>query len=287
MGAYRTAKSSSVFKSDDGEKLILEACDGILASWPVPYSLDRVDTCLGSTCAIVCGARESPPLVLIHGSGTNSLFWKGEIASYAVKYRVYAIDLPGEPGFSSRTRGSWEGSDYVRWLGDAMEGFGLGQARFIGVSIGGFHALRFACAFPGMATKLVLLGSSGLAPQRLSFIPKAIFAMAFGSGGVDRIMKIVNGSARIPAEALEFARLLALQTNSRMERVPLICDADLLRLSMPILAIGGTDDALLDTRSGLTRLASLVPGSRTMELPGTGHVVTGMVDTILEFLEET
>ncbi len=285
-GGVMAGEYGAVFKSEQSEKTVLEACDAALASWPVPYRLESVPTRLDDTRAIVCGTPGAPPLVLLHGSGTNSLFWKGDIARYAAGYRVYAVDIPGEPGFSSRTRGDWNGSEYPGWIGDVMEGFGLGQAGFVGCSIGGFFSLRFATLQPEKVTKLVLLGSSGLARQRLSFIPKALFFMAFGRSGIDRILKTVNGGVALPAEALDFARLLAIHSSPRMGQVPLIPDQDLKRLSMPVLAIGGEKDALLDTRASLARLASLVPSSKILEIAGTGHVVTGMIDTIMDFLEE-
>jgi pimeloyl-ACP methyl ester carboxylesterase len=75
--------------------------------------------------------------VLFHGSGTNSGAWIRDVAEWARRYRVYAVDMIGEPGFSAASRPSLRSDDYIAWLDDVWRQLGLTRASVVGVSLGG------------------------------------------------------------------------------------------------------------------------------------------------------
>jgi pimeloyl-ACP methyl ester carboxylesterase len=70
----------------------------------VPYEKISLETSYGSAFAIACGEKSLPPLFLLHGSSSNSAMWISDAAEYAKHFRVYALDLPGEPGRSAEVR---------------------------------------------------------------------------------------------------------------------------------------------------------------------------------------
>jgi pimeloyl-ACP methyl ester carboxylesterase len=51
-----------------------------------------------------CGQPDAPPLVLLHGAGFNSVSWMGDVATWAQRFRVFAVDIIGHPGLSAPTR---------------------------------------------------------------------------------------------------------------------------------------------------------------------------------------
>jgi pimeloyl-ACP methyl ester carboxylesterase len=51
-----------------------------------------------------CGQPDAPPLVLLHGAGFNSISWMGDVATWAQRFRVFAVDIIGHPGLSAPTR---------------------------------------------------------------------------------------------------------------------------------------------------------------------------------------
>jgi len=63
---------NEVYRSPEGEKIIMALYDEALARWPVPSQAQHVPTRHGETFVIACGDPNAPPLVLLHGSGTNS-----------------------------------------------------------------------------------------------------------------------------------------------------------------------------------------------------------------------
>ncbi|MCL5073052.1 MAG: hypothetical protein M1308_19505 [Actinobacteria bacterium] len=70
-------KNQPVFKTDKGREAILSEYDILLKRWPVPYEPLTISTWHGNTFVIACGRKSLPPLILLHGSSTNSLMWMG------------------------------------------------------------------------------------------------------------------------------------------------------------------------------------------------------------------
>lgn len=104
------------FKSPEGEKAIMTFYDSMLAQWPVPYETHQIDTGLGPTFVIASGEKTAPPLMLLHGSTSNSLTWAGDVAAYSRYYRVYAVDTPGEPGKSPpQSKTIYQHHSQARW----------------------------------------------------------------------------------------------------------------------------------------------------------------------------
>src|SRR4030095_3621171 len=93
--------TKSIYKSLAGERAIRARYDSLLASWPVPCATLEVPSRYGSTFVIASGNESAQPLVLIHGAGSNSAMWAGDVGEYSCHYRVYAVDLLGEPGRSA------------------------------------------------------------------------------------------------------------------------------------------------------------------------------------------
>ena len=74
--------SQSIYKSPAGERAIMTLYDQVLARWPVPYQMHTIDTRHGQTFVLASGEATAPPLVLLHGAGTNSTMWVGDVVDY-------------------------------------------------------------------------------------------------------------------------------------------------------------------------------------------------------------
>lgn len=140
--------------------------ESLLARWPVPYTTLNLPTRQGSTFAIASGQESSPPLVLLHGAGSNSAAWAGDIAEYNRQYRVFALDLLGEPGKSAPNRPAWDSLAYAEWLEGVLDALKIDAVSLIGLSQGGWTALRFAVHRPERVKTLVVVSPGGIAPVR-------------------------------------------------------------------------------------------------------------------------
>src|SRR5947208_9885252 len=100
-----------------------------------------VPTREGHTFVVASGDRHAPPLVLLHGSGANSASWISDVSEWSQRFRVYAVDMIGEPGLSAPARPPFASEAYANWLDDVWKGLGLTAASVAGVSLGGWLAL--------------------------------------------------------------------------------------------------------------------------------------------------
>ncbi len=120
-------KNETIFRSAEGRAQILAYYDSVLARWPLPYETFTVPTAQGETFVLASGPTEAPPLVLLHGSSANSAMWVGDVAELARVYRVYAVDIPGEPGKSEAVRYELDGERYAGWLDAVLDGLGVAR----------------------------------------------------------------------------------------------------------------------------------------------------------------
>jgi len=117
-------------------------------------------------------AGSGPPLVLVHGLGSNALQdWGRLVAPLARRYHVYAPDLPGF-GRSERPKGA----DYsipmqVEALRAFLAAVGVSRARVAGISMGGWIVARLAGEHPELVERLVVVASAGMRPDDSAPIP--------------------------------------------------------------------------------------------------------------------
>ncbi len=277
--------NQSVFKSEEGKNAIIKVYDSILDRWPVPYETLNIPTSYGNTFIIACGEKSAPPLILLHGTSSNSAMWIGDVSEYSRYYRVYAVDIPGEPGKSEAIRYEVTGPAHTEWLDEIFEALKIDQAVLLGLSFGGWIAAKYASAHPERVVKLVLLCPSGISPQKISFMFKVIPLMFCGEWGLNKIVGIVNGNQSVPDEVVSYSKLISSHFNPRVVVIPLLTDEELKRLKMPVLLIVGAKDALLHSKKTAARMRKVLPHASVVLLPGVGHVLIDQINRIMDFLE--
>jgi pimeloyl-ACP methyl ester carboxylesterase len=275
---------ASLYKSAEGERIVMAHYDRLLARWPAPYETVRVATRYGETFGIVSGAATAPPLVLLHGASSNALAWGGDVIELSRRFRTYALDVIGEPGRSAPSRPAWAGPAYADWLTDVLAGLNLTNIALIGISQGGWLALKFATQQPARVTRLILLAPGGIVMPRLSFLLRAIPLSFMGRWGAEAINHIVFGRQPINAEVMAFMNEIMTHFKPRIEPQPLYTAAELAALTMPILLIAGAEDALLPAEKIAARLTRCAPNVTARILPHTGHVLHTVAPEIVPFL---
>ncbi len=273
-----------LYKSPQGERAVMALYDDLLTHWLVPYETRTVPTRHGDTFVIVSGNEGGPPLLLLHGAGTNSAIWAGDAAAYAPFYRLYAVDLIGEAGKSAPTRPDWKGPAFVEWLEDVLDGLALDRATLLGLSQGGWAALKFAAAHPERVDKLVLLAPGGVVPDRGSFLVRAIGLSMLGQWGMRRMARSMFGDQDVPAGVEDVTVLVTRHFKPRIGVLPVFTDEELRRLTMPVLLLGGTRDVIRDVDKIAARLHTCVPQAEVTIIPGAGHALLNMPPLVLPFL---
>ncbi len=279
-----TMTAPSVFKSPAAERAIMAIYDDVLARWPVPYEPLHLDTRHGATFGLVCGPESGPPLVLLHGAGSNSMTWGADVTVYAQTYRVYAFDLLGEAGKSAPNRPPWDGPAYAEWLADLFDALDLERVTLVGLSQGGWTSLKFAVTYPERVDRLILLTPGGVVPVRASFMVKGIGYSFMGGWGTRRLVRMIFAGQPLPDGLEDILIVIMRGFKSRIGVLPNFTDEELKRLTMPVLMVGGDQDALFDTLKVADRLRKVLPDVQTTILPGMGHALIDTANIVTAFL---
>ena len=241
-------------------------------------------------------AGEGPPLVLLHGAGDNALDWRWVIPDLAATHRVYAPDLPGSPD-SARPAADYSPAFFERFVAGFLDALEIGPATFVGNSLGGLIALRFALSEPARVTALVLVDSAGLgrainpAFTSVNVLGLSEAAIPFWRTPVGAYQRAWGRTAllfahsprTVPREWLAEQRRLALSpgyleahmTVLRAVVSPLgqreVLVNRLSSLKIPTLVVWGTQDRVFPPSQAREAVARLPEGSLAL-IPDCGHM---------------
>jgi len=273
-----------IYKSEAGRQAIEAFYRKVLARWPVTNEHVSVRTRHGETLVIACGPIDGPPVLLLHGSGANSAVWIRDVAEWAKHYRVYAVDVIGEPGLSAQSRPPLRSGAYVDWLDDVYQHLGLTSASLIGVSLGGWLALGYAVKRPTRVASLTLLSPAGIGVRKKLFMAKAMLMLLLGKRGVDKAWSAASGKAPIAGPMADYVRLIFENFRPRREAPPIFTDAELRALSLPIQVVVGADDAMLHATQTRDRVTRLLPQAEMIWLDGAGHMLPPQTTRVADLL---
>ena len=155
----------SAFKSPQGEARFMAAYEAGLQLWTTPYEQKDIPSRLGSTHLVACGPKDAPPLVLLHSAMANLTAWAYNIADLSRDYRVYALDVMGQPNKSIPDQIIGRREEFVEWLTAVLNALKIDRTHLAGVSHGGWLTLNYAIGAPERLNKIVLLSPAG------SFLP--------------------------------------------------------------------------------------------------------------------
>ncbi len=272
----------SVFRSAEGREAVLTRYNGILSQFPVEKRY--VDTAQGRTFALEAGPKGAPAVVLLHGSCGNSAFWLGDIFPLATRFRVLALDIPGEPGLSDENRFDFQTDSCVSWLDSALDALGVTRAALIGNSFGGWMALKYAVSRPERLAKLVSVVPAGVVPPSALFGAESLKTKVEGAEGRKEISGAITADEALPPPVAEFLRLIGEHFIPMTEALPVFPDEALRALSMPAFFAFAEHDATMDARAAARRIGRLLPHAETRLLEGQGHVVMNIAEIALPFL---
>ena len=277
-----------VYKSAEGAAAVAAKYRRVLDQWPTPKTEFSLATRQGPTFVIACGPDNAPPIVLLHGSQANSAAWFFDVASWATEFRLFAVDMIGEPGFSARVRPSLADETHALWLDDVFAGLGLSRAALAGVSLGGWLALDYATRRPQAVGALALICPAGIGRQK-NFLLKVWPLLLLGSWGQRKIREMAFGPApeTISSDMRLFGDLM--ETIGRVVRprvvsIPQLTDAEIQKLAAPILAIIGGRDVLIDSNDTRARLKKDAPHAEICFLDDGYHFLPGQTARVMDFL---
>lgn len=255
------------------------------------------------------GDAAAPPVVLLHGAGTNLGDMRLALGErLAARHRVILIDRPGH-GWSDRPGGAGDASPerQARLVHQALARIGVTRPILVAHSWAGALATAYALTCPDSVAGLVLLAPvtrpwvNTMAWQ--DSVVKAVLAEATRAGAMPVVGSLVAETLSLPvgkllmgpsiesafapqvpppdylarAEADLLLRPSAFIANAQdIERL----DAGIVaqaqhyrRIKAPTVIVIGDRDEALSADSQASALAAAVPHAKLVVVPGAGHMV--------------
>lgn len=276
-----------IYKTEKGRTAVLNAYNNMLSRWPVAYEQHFINTRLGNTFVLQSGEKQNQPVLLLHGSGSNSAMWTETVKELYKTHCVYCIDIPGEPGKSAENQLTIADDTYINWLDDVVNGLGIPCASFVGISMGGHLSTAYAIRFPHKVSQLVLLNPTGFSKQRASFLLKVLPLMLLGKQGRFIIARSLYGDVIPPKSAINYTTFIARHFKPRLEKIPLFKSKELCEINTPVLCILGEKDIMLHAEQTERRINILLPNAEVKMIPGAGHVLIHTAKNIAFFLNHS
>lgn len=224
---------------------------------PTPISVAVPD---GRIAASEVG--DGPAVVLVHGgTSTGDQEWSGIRVHLARTRRVVTVDLRGH-GASSNLGGELSTRRFAADLPHVVRRLGVGQADYVGFSLGANTVLELLCRRPELASSAVLVGGSATGhPERV----RRLSASPAWPAALRGLRHAVDPS---PDYWLHLRTALLADWAANTEVEQRLLD----RIRRPVLVVNGCDDPI--QRPAVARhLADALPDARLSLVPEAGHAV--------------
>ncbi|MFI6182028.1 alpha/beta fold hydrolase [Nonomuraea sp. NPDC051191] len=252
----------------------LSAYDAVLERWPVPVETIDLPSAYGTTRVNACGPADGPPLVLLHGGGTTAAMWFANVAAFARRHRVYAVDRIGEPGRSIRgERPPRDVRDLLGWLDEVLDGLGIDSAAVCGHSHGGWIALTYALHAPRRVGRLVLLDPTQcFGGFRAGYLARALPTLLRPTATRARaFLAWETGGAPADPAWLRLYGLAAEFPDTKVVTGKRPEPGSLRALTTPALVLVAGRGKAHSPHRVASAAARLLPGARTAVLPRLSH----------------
>lgn len=273
------------FRSKKAQQRFLKIYQRAAAKWPVPSTCRMVETTYGQTFVRISGPPLSPALVLLHGINGSSLQWIPNIKALSELLRTYTIDGIYDCGLSVYSRLPRGAEDFVLWLDELFGALDFKQKiNLLGLSYGGWQAIRYALRFPEKLNKLVLLAPAGtLLPIRKEWLfraaccalPCRCFTRSFLRWILEDAVRKDETTRKMVEEWVDisYAAMRSFKPK-RLVNPDVLKDEELNSLRVPTLFLVGENEKLYPARKAIARLNAVAPQVLTKLIPGAGHDLT-------------
>ncbi|MDX1628222.1 MAG: alpha/beta hydrolase [Fulvivirga sp.] len=197
------------------------------------------------------------PLLLLHGYGQSSKYWRSYITDYQDDFKVYLIDLQGF-GKSDSFDPDWSIYSVSKTLNDLLVYLELDSVKAIGLSYGGDVLFQLAKINPSMVQSMITIGAIG--SWNVKDNPEYIEYFNFSN-----LENLAWMKDHVTSES-QFRAAQDYFTNYAV----FLNDKDLQNIRTKIMIVLGDDDAI--PLEEVARTRKNLPNSDLWILPNTGHL---------------
>ncbi len=268
---------ASLYTSPQAKREIEDLYKEKLGSLAIDYEVFKIDTTYGQTNAIATGNPSHPPLVLVHGANGCAPVALDVYPHLANAFRVYAVDVIGEPNLSAETRPNKKDNAYGQWLNEVIDLLELNSVTLVGFSLGGLVALKTLLADEQRIRQAFLTAPAGIVngnPLKgllKVFIPVKRYMKTQDQKHVDKFL------GEIFTEPDDFARVfipkILLNFHLDFSPIPTIRAKEAALIQTPLTIVGAVHDIMFPGHKMIKRARKIFPSlEQTLLLPNSKHV---------------
>jgi pimeloyl-ACP methyl ester carboxylesterase len=280
------SQSLGLFKSTTAKAGYMAAYDAVLGIWPVAYEELDVPTRYGATHVIASGPIGAPPLVLLSGFFCTATAWRPNVEVFSRHFRVYAVDVIGQPGKSIAHRRIKSRREFSDWLTDLLDALHVHRADLVGNSFGGFLAMNQASLTPERVHRVVLISPAGV------FMPYGRWKHVLLTLR-DLVRRCLPGAQRPNSMSIWFGRDVVFDQSDakwvalvekalsvvKITKISALFPrefppAELAAIRAPTLLLIGEYERLYEPRAALRRAGQLMPGIDGRVVPQAHHIAS-------------
>tara|TARA_B100000780_G_scaffold270652_1_gene230702 strand:- start:1214 stop:2071 length:858 start_codon:yes stop_codon:yes gene_type:complete len=269
----------SLYKTEEGKRRIHQLYDKKLNELNIKYEYITVNTQFGKTTIIATGAKNNPPIILVHGSNGCAPIALETYRNLDKSYRVYAVDVLAQPNKSAETRLSMKDHSYGEWMNEIISELHLDAVTMAGFSFGGLVILK-TLEFDERRIKEVFLSApayivNGNVLKTLFrvFIPMKRYMKTQKQKYVEQFLSHVF-TERDPF-AIDFLSEVFLEFEMDFTPVPVINSTNARKIKTPINLIAAKQDILFPGKKMLNRARNIFPSLKhAVLLENSKHVQT-------------
>lgn len=221
------------------------------------------------------------PILFIHGWLGNCLEWIYQFCYFNSKIHIVLIDLPGF-GKSDKPKINYSIDFFVNLIVDFLNLNNYNQVILVGHSLGGMIAQSITTQHPKLVKKLILISTTGSAPQSMRDKLNLLFVRMIFKMGYKRFLKnILKRILSTKEESREFYKLynnaLSLPKSVVLNSFKNMTSKfrtskNIVGISQPTLILYGNEDKIIST-SMITKLGDLIPQSEVVIIKESSHRV--------------
>ena len=224
-------------------------------------------------------AGEGPTLVFLHYWGGTSRTWAPAIAALSGDIRAIALDARGWGG-SDRPENGYDIGTMADDVAAAVAALALDRYVLVGHSMGAKVAQLLASRRPAGLSGLVLVAPSPAGGKRLPEAVREQMVRAYDSPeAIGRTIDTVLSAMPLPSALREgviadgLAGAPVAKAAWPEAAIAEDVSADLERIAVPVLVIGGERDAVDDVEMLRTVVVPALPDATLTVIPGAGHLL--------------
>jgi pimeloyl-ACP methyl ester carboxylesterase len=212
----------------------------------IPYEMQCIETSFGDTNIIITGHFNKPHLVLLHDSNSCAPVALEMYQELVHHFRIFAIDVPGQPNLSAEVRLNRLDQSYGKWMFEIMSRLKVEKATLIGISFGGFICLKSLAFDEKRIEKSFLIFPDGIVknnPLEIFWkvrLPQQLYRWNRKAKFLEQYQKALFSDGDI--FVLELLSKTILDYDMDFSPVPMLTKSEAANIKTPIYLIAGEKD---------------------------------------------